>query len=148
VADNHNESDSKNQNDDNMEDLFQDEGKGKVVSETIKKLFATGLSAAFMTEESIRGYLGDIKLPKEIVGALLNGASKSKEELMNRVSNEVIKIISKIDFVTEASRFVEDHKFKISAEVEVIKKNSKGKADSDGLIASISLGNPTDSSGT
>ena len=41
---------------------------------------------------------------------------------MNRVGNEIVKVISKIDFVKEASRFVEEHKFKISAEVEVLKK--------------------------
>jgi hypothetical protein len=53
---------------------------------------------------------------------LLQGAARSKEELMNRVSREVISIISKIDFVKEASRFVEEHKFRIVAEVEVIPK--------------------------
>ena len=92
------------------------------VSETIKKLMTAGISAAFMTEESIRGFVSDLKLPKETMNVLLQGASKSKDELMNRVSREVIGIISKIDFVKEASRFVEEHKFKISAEVEVMRK--------------------------
>src|SRR3989344_5387918 len=93
-----------------------------IVSETIKKLFTAGVSAAFMTEESIRYYLKELKLPKDVLGSLLNGANKSKEELMNVVTNEVVNVIKKIDFVAEASRFVEDHKFKISAEIEVVKK--------------------------
>lgn len=100
------------------------EGKG-VLGESIKKLFAAGISAAFMTEESIRAYLGDIKLPKDVLGGLVSGALKSKEEFMNKVSNEVVKIISKVDFVKEASRFVEEHKFKINAEVEVLKKEKE-----------------------
>ncbi len=99
-----------------------DEEKGGGLGESVKKLFAAGLSAAFMTEESIRNYLGDIKLPKDVLGLVVSGAAKSKDELMNKVSNEVVKILSKIDFVKEASRFVEEHKFKVSAEIEVVKK--------------------------
>ena len=98
--------------------------KDPKVSEVIKKILATGIGAAFMTEEHIRGYLTELKLPKDVVQFLLQGASKSKEELMNRVGNEVIKIVSKIDFVKEASRFVEEHKFRITAEIDVVKKNS------------------------
>ncbi len=98
------------------------------VGEIVKKVLAVGIGAAFLTEESIRNSLKEIKLPKEIIAALIQGAAKSKEEITNRVSNEIIKIISKIDFVKEASRFVEDHKFKVSAEIEVLKKNGNNQA--------------------
>jgi hypothetical protein len=98
------------------------ENEGGGVGEGLKKLFAAGLSGAFMTEEIIRSYLGDIKLPKEVLSLMISGAAKSKDEFMNRVSGEVVKILSKIDYVKEASRFVEEHKFKVSAEIEVVKK--------------------------
>ena len=107
-----------------------------IVSETIKKLFTAGVSAAFMTEESIRYYLKELKLPKDVLGSLLNGANKSKEELMNVVTNEVVNVIKKIDFVAEASRFVEDHKFKISAEIEVVKKKDSSPSE---IKTSISI---------
>lgn len=94
-------------------------------AEMVKKVMSISLGAAFMTEESIRGYLGEIKLPKEVMQSLMQGAAKSKDELMNRVGNETIKIISKIDFVKEASRFVEEHKFKITAEIDVVKKDKQ-----------------------
>lgn len=104
-------------------DLSDSTAEGKRgVGDVLKKLLTVGLGAAFMTEESIRNYVSELKLPKEVLNFLLQGAKKSKEELMNRVGTEVIGIISKIDFVKEASRFVENHKFRISAEVEVLKK--------------------------
>ncbi|MCB0349704.1 MAG: hypothetical protein KDD38_00890 [Bdellovibrionales bacterium] len=90
----------------------------------LKKLVSAGIGAAFMTEESIRGYVSELKLPKDVVNTLLQGAQKSKDELMNRVGNEIIKIVQKIDFVGEASRFVEEHKFRISAEIDVVKKST------------------------
>jgi hypothetical protein len=95
---------------------------GQKVSDLLKKIVSAGIGAAFMTEENIRTYLTELKLPKEMLNYLLQGASKSKEELVNKVGAEVIKIVNRIDFVKEASRFVEEHKFKVSAEIEVTKK--------------------------
>jgi hypothetical protein len=104
----------------------EEEAKGGLLTEGLKKLFTVGVSAAFLTEESLRNYIQDLKLPKEVLNVLLQSAAKSKDQLMSRVGNEVISIIQKIDFVKEASRFVETHKFKVSAEIEVVKK-SDGK---------------------
>ncbi len=101
----------------------KDEAAPSMMSDAIRKLVSTGISAAFMTEEAVRSRVSELKLPKETLNLLLTGASKSKDELMNRVSNEVIRIINKIDVVKEASRFMEEHKFKITAEVEVLKKD-------------------------
>jgi hypothetical protein len=103
--------------------------KGSNLADTLKKLFSAGLGAAFLTEDVIRSYLQDVKLPKDVLNLILQQASRSKEDLMNRIGNETIKMISKIDFVKEASRFVETHKFKISAEVEVLKKKSADDSD-------------------
>lgn len=111
-------------NDENNNKDAQTEAERAGLTDTLKKLVTAGLGAAFMTEESIRSYVSELKLPKDVMQMLLQGANKSKQELMNRVSNEVIKIINRIDFVEEASRFVEEHKFKVSAEIEVIRKES------------------------
>lgn len=101
------------------------DGTGGMVGEALKRVFSVGVSAAFMTEESLRAYLQDMKLPKEVLGGLLQSASKSKDEITNRVSNEIIKIVQKIDWVKEAGRFVENHKFKITAEIDIIRKDEK-----------------------
>lgn len=90
--------------------------------EMLKKVMSVGLGAAFMTEESVRSALGGLNLPKEVLTSILHGANRSKEEFLNKVGNETIKLLSKIDFVKEASRFVEEHKFRINAEIEVVKK--------------------------
>lgn len=100
----------------------EDDESGRGLGEVLKKLLTVGVGAAFMTEESIRAYLAEAKLPKEALNFLIQGANKSKEELMARVGNEVVKIISKVDIVKEASRFIEEHKFSIKAEIEVTKK--------------------------
>lgn len=102
----------------------ESEGK-RGVGDAIKKLFAVGTAAAFLSEEAIRQTLGDLKLPKEMLNLVLSGANKSKEELMNRVGSELVKLVSKLDIVKEASKFMETHKFRVNAEIEIIKKEEK-----------------------
>lgn len=105
-------------NDDQM-----DESSGKF-SEMLRKVMSVGLGAAFMTEESVRGALGGLNLPKDVLAGILSQANRGKEEMLNKIGNETIKLIQRIDFVKEASRFVEEHKFRIQAEIEVVKKES------------------------
>lgn len=99
-----------------------------LLGDTVKKVFTAGVSAAFMTEESLRNYVSELKLPKEALNMLIQGANKSKDEMTQRVTKELVTIIQKIDFVKEASKFAETHKFKITAEIDIVKKDS---TDSD-----------------
>lgn len=96
-----------------------------LLGETFKKVFTAGVSAAFMTEESLRTYLSELKLPKELLTVLVQSANKSKDEITQKVTKEAIGIIQKIDFVKEFSKFAETHKFKITAEIDIIKKENK-----------------------
>ncbi len=101
----------------------KEEGRSStLLGDAVKKIFTAGVTAAFMTEESVRGYLAELKLPKEMFNLILQGASKSKDEIASRVGKEVIGMVQKIDFVKEASRFAENHRFKITAEIEISKK--------------------------
>lgn len=114
----------KNKNSQNdVDDLDSEESLPKW-GEVLKRVMSVGLGAAFMTEESVRSALGGLNVPKDVLTSILQGATRSKEEMLNKVGNEVVKLISKIDFVNEASRFVEEHKFKINAEIEIVRKDS------------------------
>jgi hypothetical protein len=103
-----------------------DEKASGPILEVVKKLFSVGVGAAFMTEESIRSYLGDIKLPKDVISFILQSANKGKEE---RVGKEIGGLLSHIDIVKEGSRFVENHKFKISAEIEILPRTPAATTD-------------------
>ncbi len=95
-----------------------------LLGDTVKKVFTAGVSAAFMSEEGLKSYLSELKLPKEALNLLIQGANKSKDEITQRVTKEVVGIIQKIDFVKEFSKFAETHKFKITAEIDIIKKDT------------------------
>lgn len=108
--------------------------KFRGVSDVIKRLFAVGSSAAFLTEEGIKAALGDIKLPKELLKPLLESAMSSKQQILNRVSQEVademIKMINSTDFQKDVLKFLETHRFKMSIEIDkrpLMKKEAKHK---------------------
>lgn len=96
-----------------------------LLGDTVKKVFTAGVSAAFMTEESLRSYVSELKLPKEALNLLLQGAQRSKDEITDRVTKEIVSVLQKVDFVKEVSKFAETHKFKITAEIDIIKKDPK-----------------------
>ncbi len=103
-------------------DKKDEEGKS-FFKDALGKVISVGMGGAFLSEEIIRQTLGDLKLPKDILGTLIQGAQKSKDDLTNKVSNELIKLFSKIDWVKEAAKFAETHKFRINAEIEILKRD-------------------------
>jgi len=109
-------------------EVNQEESKG-LFAEALKKVFAAGVGAAFMTEENIRTYLAELKLPKEFLNLLLSQASRSKEELIHRVGKEIMQIVNKVDFISELSKFAETHRFRITADIEIMRKETKGEAE-------------------
>jgi hypothetical protein len=100
------------------------------VSEGLKKILNTG-AAVLMSEDGVRQYLQDLKLPKDALGSLIKGVTKSKEEIVARVGNEFSKLVEKIDLVEEITTFLRENKIKVSAEIEFSKKEKVGKGKAE-----------------
>lgn len=98
------------------------------LTDALKKVFAVGVSGALLSEELIKNYLADAKLPKDILQALLQNAQKSKDEVTSRISAEAVKMLGKVDWAKAASRFLEDHKVTIKMELDFKKKEQSGSA--------------------
>jgi hypothetical protein len=82
------------------------------LSETLKKIISSG---------------SPTEISKEIIHTVVNQALKAKDEVAVKVSSEMISLVKKIDFVKEFSKFAENHKFKITAEIEISKKENDPK---------------------
>lgn len=84
------------------------------LSDTIKKIISSG---------------SPTEISKEIISTVVGQALKAKDDVTLMVTNEMISLVRKIDFVKEFSKFAETHKFKISAEVEIFKKEPPPESD-------------------
>ncbi len=96
----------------------------------LKKVLTTGVTAAFMTEESVRALLKDVPLPKDIVGGLVENAKNTKTEFVAGVKNELKTYLDKIDITKEIDKLVEKYDFQINATIS-LKKKKKAKGEEE-----------------
>lgn len=78
------------------------------VTETLRKIISAGSPS---------------DISKELISTAMGQANKTKDEISAKVTSEVISWIKKIDFGKEFTKIAQEHKFKITAEVEILKKN-------------------------
>jgi hypothetical protein len=110
-----------------MEDNREKDGK---IEGILKKVLTTGVSAAFMTEESVRSLLKDVPLPKDIVGSLVENAKNTKTEFISGVKNELKSYLDKIDLTREIDKIVDKYDFEVKATIS-LKKKKKSKTDEE-----------------
>lgn len=91
-------------------------------SEVVKDVTLTGLATIFMTEEGVRNYLKEKKLPKEMVGQLIEGFGKKKDGFYEMLTREFGKMLSKVDLSKELEKFLENHEISVQAKVNFSKK--------------------------
>jgi hypothetical protein len=106
-----------------MDDQKEKDGK---VESLLKKVLTTGVTAAFMTEESVRAILKDVPLPKDIVGSLLENAKNTKTEFVSGVKNELKSYLDKIDLSKEIEKIVDKYDFEVKATIS-LKRKKKSK---------------------
>ncbi len=85
------------------------------LTDLAKKAFYTGLGALFLTEETVRNVLSDVKVPKE---ALVDNIKKAKQDFVHILSREIHGVLSKIDFSKEVTKLLETHSLHIKADIE------------------------------
>jgi hypothetical protein len=110
-----------------MDDHRDKEGK---LGDLFKKVLTTGVTAAFMTEESVRALLKDVPLPKDIVSGLVDNAKNTKTEFVAGVKNELKSYLDKIDLSREIDKIVEKYDFEIKATIS-LKKKKKDKGEEE-----------------
>jgi hypothetical protein len=88
---------------------------GDALGDVIRKIAMTGIGAYFLTEETIRQTLGEMKLPKEILGKILANANKGKDELVRAFAKEFKGFLQASDLTSELEKFLEKHEVKIEA---------------------------------
>jgi hypothetical protein len=67
-------------------------------TDLVKKILTVGVGAIFLTEESVRSLVSEFKLPKELLGGVLESAGRTKNEFLKDLSQDLVaKIKDRID---------------------------------------------------
>jgi hypothetical protein len=85
----------------------------------MKKAMMAGVGALFLTEEGIRGVVGDLKLPKELLSSLLIQADRTKQEVVRTLGEEVRRFLESAAVHEELHRFLNDMTIEVKAELRL-----------------------------
>lgn len=95
------------------------------ISEAMKKIVLAGVGTIFLTEETVRAFMGELKLPKELWSGILENAGRTKTEFLGAFARELAQVLSKVDLPAEAQKFFEGHKLKLNLEISFDAKEAK-----------------------
>jgi len=105
-----------------MTDKNKPDDKESPITDVIKKVVSIGVGAAFMTEDAVRGVLGDLPLPKDIISGLVQNAKSAKVDFSNSMREELRGYLSKVDPAKLSEEIIDKYDFEITAKVKLIKK--------------------------
>lgn len=86
----------------------------------MKKVLTVGVGAIFLTEESLRALVSEWKLPKEVIGAIVDSAAKTKNEFMQTMSQDVFgKIVDKVDPLALLTEFLTRNEVELHVKIGI-----------------------------
>jgi hypothetical protein len=98
-----------------------------------KKLMTAGVGAFFLTEEALKTLVSEFKLPKEIVGSILDGAKNVRKEFMQNVVAEMMsKVQDKVDPTVLVSEFFRKNEVTLEVKIKVKEKTSERSGSDQG----------------
>lgn len=98
------------------------------LSGLVKKTIMSSLGALFITEESVRKLLTDMKLPKSVIISAVSQAEKTKKEIMQLIALEVRNFLETMEADKLVKKIVSGSSIEIKASIKLV-DNSQNKKD-------------------
>ncbi|MGC4114272.1 MAG: hypothetical protein QM765_06575 [Myxococcales bacterium] len=98
---------------------FGEPAEGRGLSDMLRKAMVAGLGAVFMTEEGIRTYVKDLKLPKDVMGFVVGQAERSKAELFRVIGEELHRFFESELLRREVGRLLSQMTLEVHAEIRL-----------------------------
>lgn len=96
--------------------------KESPLGDVIKKVVSIGVGAAFMTEDTVKGLLADLPLPKDLVSGLVQNAKTAKEDFSNSVREEIAQHLNKVDPKKVIADVLDGYDIEVNAKFSFKKK--------------------------
>jgi len=98
-------------------DLDDREGMRPKAADLFRRVLVSGVGALFMTEEGIRSLVKEAKLPKEVIGAVVAQADRTKSDIARVVGTEVRSFLESTRMREEVVRMLTQIRLEVRAEV-------------------------------
>jgi len=111
--------DEKRRADDLGDDEAAGKGLGGFVPDAVKRALLTGMGALFMTEEGIRNFVGEVKLPKDAVNFLLSQAEKTRGEVTRVITQEFRRFLESETLRRELLKIMSSMTLEVKASIKL-----------------------------
>lgn len=98
----------------------------KLLGDLAKRALTTGIGAVFMSEETLRNQLSEMKLPKEAMGYVVSQADKTKRELIEVIARETRAFFSRLEVEDMIARALTGTTIEITTRVRILPKEGGG----------------------
>ena len=95
-----------------------------VIPDLIKKAVIGGVERGYEGAESLRNFISEQKLPKEIVNAMFSQIDETKNGLFRVVAKELRSFLEQVDWQRELQKLLTTVSFEIKTEIRFIPNDS------------------------
>jgi hypothetical protein len=85
----------------------------------MKKALVAGVGALFLTEEGIRNLMGELKLPKELIGTLLAQADRTKQDVVRILGDELRRFFESAQLHQEILKMLTNVTIEVKTEIKL-----------------------------
>ena len=100
----------------------------RIVPEIVKRILEAGLEKISEGPENVRKVMGDLKLPKEALAAILAQLDEGKSGLYRVVAREVREVLERTNFADELVRALTAVSFEIRTSVRFVPNEAGDRA--------------------
>ena len=94
----------------------------KMLGDLARRALMTGIGAVFMSEETLKSSLTDMKLPKEAMNYVVSQADRTKREIVAAIARETREFLSKLEVDKMLAKALVGNTIEISTRIRVLPK--------------------------
>jgi len=103
----------------------------RIIPDIIKRILEAGVERLSEGPDSVRRVMGDLRLPREALGAIWSQIDETKTGLYRVVAKEVRDFLEQTSFAEELTRALTALSFEIRTEVRFVPNDAKGRPTPD-----------------
>jgi hypothetical protein len=98
---------------------------GKSIGDMARRALMSGIGAVFMSEETLRQQLSEMKLGKDAVGYVVGQADKTKREIIDVVARETRAFLSRLEVEKMVGRMLMGTTIEVQTRIRIL-PNAEG----------------------
>lgn len=95
----------------------EDHDRASILERLVKRGIESGIGAISRSEDTVRGLVDGMKLPKEVATALLDQVDETKRGLYTVVANEIRDFLRSTNFASDVKKILTGLAFEVKMEV-------------------------------